>query len=859
MELPGRFILAVFLMALLTGAGAIPYSIGGSPSSGPMTAWDRDGSGLDDRMEGERAAFPVWTFVHFRPAVISSAEVRDAIGSSGGLIGTVYDIVPVASVRFDSIGEAREVLSFDGIYQVEVQSKVVPILDVSSRSVKANPSAEYSPQTARELGFNGEGITIAIIDTGVDNEHPTLEGSFVAGADLTVPGSPLTPRDGSFDPDDRSGHGTGVASIALGRGDAEGNMKGIAPAAGLIDLKISGATPVVLNQNSLMDALQWCMDNHDTDWGSGYTGVDVVSLSMGTGNEGGAIAQAMDELVGMGIVVVQGAGNSGSQYGPDTGTVWADRSIVVGVLDDHDTVDREDDEIWSSSTYGPRSDDGDNNPFDELRPDVVAPGVSISFASSSRFSNIQGAQGWSSGSGSSYATPHVSGTVALMLQARGNIRPDENTNPVTQLIHRSTEAKGDPFDEALSPTYSPYYGFGMLDSYQAVKLSLSYTPINHRPEIKFFAVEPNVTTSGSTCRVRVIATDIDEEPLTYDLKIDDGTLSGEGPIWDWVAPSDPGKYYFNLEVLDRRGGKDTSSTHVIVEEGVPNRPPVITSFRAADNIVPVLGTTTLKTVAVDQDDDELSYEYVASRGSVKGEGNEVLYTAPGQAVKDTVSVTVSDGKGGTDSRTLQIDVREEDINRAPSLTLLKLDPPVINLNTSGQDVKLYAQVLDPDGLDDIDQVMADLTSIGGISGVEMKNDGIPPDDVAGDLEFTLLLEGIDLLENGTYSIKVTVYDMAGEFEIGTVPLTVDIPSNSTEVSGSQGSIDTGLVIIIVIVVLLVALIIAGFAVSRLRSKKTAVSAPYINPAQNWSHGGAMYPAPGQQYPTSPRFRPMDRR
>jgi subtilisin family serine protease len=850
---------ALLLISMVVGASILLFSPDAEGSAGSMVTWDRDGSGLDDRLEDGTVSFPVWTFVHFHPSELGPSQLGRAVERSGAVLGKVYDIVPVASVLVNSPGEAGSMISSSGIHHVEVQSSVEPILEVSSRAVKANPSAEYSPQTARELGFNGEGITIAVIDTGVDNEHPSLQGSFVAGADLTIPESPLTPRDGSFDPDDRSGHGTGVASIALGRGDSEGNMRGIAPAAGLIDLKVTGATPISLNQNSLMDALQWCKDNRDTDWGDGFSGVDIVSISLGTGNEAGAVSQAMDELVNMGMVVVQGAGNSGAQYGSDAGTIWSDRSIVVGVVDDQDTVDRDDDEIWSSSTYGPRTDDGDNNPYDELRPDVVAPGISISFASSSRISNIQGAEGWSSGSGSSYATPHVSGTIALMLQAKSLIRPDENTNPVAQLLHQSAEPRGDTFDETLSPKYSPRYGFGMLDAYQAVKLSLSYTSINHRPEIKYFAVEPNVTTAGSTCRVRVIATDIDEEPLSYSLQVDDGTLTGEGPIWDWIAPSNPGKYYFNLEVSDQRGGKDTSSTNVIVEEGVPNRPPVITSFRAADSIVPVGGTTTLRTVAVDQDDDELTYDYVAARGSIQGDSDEVIYTAPDQAVKDTVTVTVSDGKGGTDSRTLQIDVREEDINRAPSITLLKLDPPIINLNTSGQDVKLYAQVLDPDGLEDIDQVIADLTSIGGLSGVEMKNDGVPPDDMSGDLEFTLLLEGTDQLENGTYPIKVTVYDMAGEFQAGTVPLIVDIPSQSTDVAGSQGGLDTGLVVILVIVVLLIVLTMVGFAISRSRSRSGAPKGSYPTTAGTGVYGSPGYQGQGQQYSTAPRFKPTYRR
>jgi len=760
----------------------------------------------------------------------------------------------VISVKFDSLQDVEWASSLPGVSWIEKQSSVWTLMDVSTEAIKANPSDTYSPRTARELGMTGAGVTIAVIDSGVDNEHPTFQDAFVAGVDFTAPiTTPLNPDDGSFDPDDRVGHGTGVASIALGRGDADGTHKGVAPGAGLIDIKVIGQNGITLNQNSLMDGLQWCSDNKGTVWGdSGYTGVNIISMSLGFGNDNGAVVQAIDELVGQGIVVVQSAGNSGSQYSSGAGTTWADRSIVVGAVNDQDTVDRSDDEYWTSSTYGPRTDDGDSNPYDELRPDVVAPGVGISFASSSRTSRLQGASGWSTGSGTSYSTPHVSGTVALMLQAKASLAPTEQVNPISKILHQTSEPRGEPYDTDLSPTYNTQYGYGIIDAFNAVKTSLTYVPVNHRPEISYFAVEPNVTTAGSTCRVRVVATDIDEEQLTYSLAVDDGILTGEGPLWDWKAPSDPGKYYFNLAVTDPSGGKDTASTFVMVQEGVPNRPPVITSFKAGKTVLPLDGTTNLRVVAIDQDGDELEYDYDAERGTIQGTGDEVIYQAPSQPVLDKVTVTVLDGKGGTDTRSIEIEVREETVNSPPVITLVSVEPGIINSNTSGERVVLYALIDDPDGLEDIEIVMADLRSIGGGSGIEMLNDGVDPDVAADDLEFTLELPSVTDLENGTYQIQVTVYDYGGGTDTATVELIIDIPSSSSDVKGRQPGIGATAVIFFVIILVFIMIALSGLLMARSRRKR-APQKQVQYPVQ-YSYGGG---APPQQ--TAPRFQPSDRR
>jgi subtilisin family serine protease len=848
-----KYVMPILFTLFLLGTGIVIGTDDGIQTGTMMNfSFDLDRDGIDDRINCDEVTYPIWTFLH-ADGLSSIDEILDDIGETGAQVRRAYDIIPVVSVLFNSKSQVLSAKKIIGVGLIEVQASVVPLMDISTQAVKANPSDEYSPRTARELGMTGEGVTIAVIDTGVDNEHPTFEGAFAAGVDFTAPiNTPLNPADGSFDPDDRSGHGTGVASIALGRGDSEGNYRGVAPEAGLIDIKVIGINSMTLNQNSLLDALQWCADNINTQWGdTGYSGVDIVTMSLGTGNDGGAVAQAMDRIVDIGIVVVQGAGNSGGPY--DTaGTTWADRSLVVGVVDDQDTVDRSDDEIWPSSTYGPRTDDDDGNPYDELRPDLVAPGVSITFASSSRTSRIQGANGWSSGSGTSYATPLVAGTAALMLQAKSSMEPTANSNPVAKILHRTAEQRGEPYDPLLSSTYNTKYGFGILDAYEAVKATLGYTAVNHRPEITYFAVEPNVTTAGSTCRVRAVAIDIDEEILEYELSVDDGEISGDGPIWDWTAPTYPGKYYFNLAVTDPSGGKDTASAFVVVEEGLPNRPPVITSFKAGKNIVAIGSTTTLRVVAIDQDGDDLTYDYSAERGTVQGTGEEVIYQAPSQPVNDKVTVVVDDGKGGTDSRFIEIDVREVAINSPPVILLATLEPSIINSNTSGEPVVLYVQVEDPDGLEDIEIVLADLTSIGGGSGVELLNDGVDPDVQADDLEFTLKIPDIDHLENGTYLVHVTVYDLGEGSDTASVQLVIDIPSTSSDVKGSKGGVSSTSIIIVVILLILIVLVILGFVISRSRSRKQNAM---VQPPQQ-------YPA---QYPTGPigqvgpRFQPVQRR
>ncbi|MCK4718540.1 MAG: S8 family serine peptidase, partial [Thermoplasmata archaeon] len=246
-------------------------------------------------------------------------------------------------------------------------------LDVSCRAIKARGSDEYSPNTAWELGYTGAGVNIAIMDSGVDDEHPALQGAFVAGADFIAS---FVPMDGSHNPggDYNEGHGTWVAGCALSRGAPGGEYLGAAPNAGLIDLKIFDQVGgPVINKAAPEEGLRWAIE-HKEDFN-----IRIASTSIGdNSNSNGTdeYSKACEEAYEAGIVVISSIGN----LGPDNigiGNPASDHCISVGAIDDMSTVDRTDDSIADLSSRGPRKSDDDNNPYDELKPDIVAPGISI--------------------------------------------------------------------------------------------------------------------------------------------------------------------------------------------------------------------------------------------------------------------------------------------------------------------------------------------------------------------------------------------------------------------------------------------------------------------------------------------------
>ena len=436
-------------------------------------------------------------------------EVADAhIAALNELGLEVVDIIEsVDAVLLGLVNTSMvEILAqLDDVVMVERYGEIHLYGDIQTPAVKARNSTLYPG--AWDLGVTGDGVVIAMVDTGVDNEHPGLSEKFVAGYDAvcfvhTDPTCVLAGgrvEDGSYDPDDGNQHGTACMGMAAATGiDASGaqtDFYGAAPDAALVDVRIgtdAGAGPFenyLLSQEfyeSAMNGLQWIIDHKDDAWAGAEEdeyGIDIISLSWGiTSHEGGGSdgsdmhSRILDEAMIAGVVVSVAAGNDGPENDGLSGMGSSDLSVTVGATDDQNTIDREDDTIAGYSSRGPRRDNGDGNPLNELKPEVTAPGTNIIQAegcvSSGGCNNFLGGDASSNGytgrgSGTSYATPAVSGVMAMMIEANSNL----STAEIKEILKLTAERKGGPSAPDVDPFWNRDFGWGMVYAYAAVTMA----------------------------------------------------------------------------------------------------------------------------------------------------------------------------------------------------------------------------------------------------------------------------------------------------------------------------------------------------------------------------------------------------
>ena len=484
---------------------------------------DKDSNGFDDRLQyvlsgaypsesptaiiGSDGKLTVAINVDYawNPRAVDIAQLTEVlenhgwVGEEGG--AEIFPHHWVDSIAIDKVPQSSllDIYHLPGVVVIEQQNVLAPTLDVATPSIKARSSSVYAT-SAQMLGYRGDGIIIAIIDSGVDNEHRSLndfddinddpdadatsysDAKYLGGYDST---SGTNNTDGTDDPDDTAGHGTHVAGIALGTGGPTRQHMGVAPGAYLIDVKAFQDIGRANSQDT-QDSISWVIDNKNTLWKSNGTelrGIHIMSMSFGrvmspvpgtpdTGDDGtGVEARLVNKAFDEGIVPVCAMGNDGSNYVSSPAS--ADRCIAVAALDDHNTILRDDDSVAGYSNYGPRQDDGDSDSLDELKPDVIAPGSGIKSAEA-QFSSIGGVGGsvladdsYTSKDGTSMATPMVSGLCALILQANPNFSPAD----VRDALHFNSEFNNslDVEDSFNGNEWNATEGFGRIDAPLSLK------------------------------------------------------------------------------------------------------------------------------------------------------------------------------------------------------------------------------------------------------------------------------------------------------------------------------------------------------------------------------------------------------
>jgi serine protease AprX len=318
----------------------------------------------------------------------------------------------------------------------------------------------------QSFGYDGAGVGVAVIDSGVTPAHDDLRDA--AGAQRIVHFADFV--NGQTGAYDDFGHGTHVAGIIAGNGFDSGSVRaGIAPAAGLVVLKVldgSGRGSV----SDLIAAFDYVLANRVQ-----YS-IRVVNVSIGAGvyesYDTDLLTLAAKRVVQAGVVVVAAAGNNGTrngatQYGGITAPGNAPWVVTVGASTHNGTIDRSDDAIAGFSSRGPAAVDY------AAKPDLVAPGVGIESLSSpgsamyaTRPSALlpgtidPGYLPYLSLSGTSQATPVVTGAIALMLQANPSLTP----NAVKAILQYTAEIR--PGYDALTQ------GAGLLNALGAVQLAV---------------------------------------------------------------------------------------------------------------------------------------------------------------------------------------------------------------------------------------------------------------------------------------------------------------------------------------------------------------------------------------------------
>lgn len=308
---------------------------------------------------------------------------------------------------------------------------VAPFMSVSNVSTAADQVKAGSPGVlglGKLAGVTGQGITIAVIDSGIASSHPALSQKVIASVNLVS---------GESQVGDMFGHGTHIAGIIAGNASAAAGVTnlysgGIAPGARLVSVRVLGDDGFGWTSD-VIAGIEWAIANRD------LYHIRIINLSLGhpvmEPSATDPLDQAVLQATSAGIVVIASAGNAGKTadgtpiLGGITSPGNSPYAITVGAINTKSTVNRSDDVMATYSSRGPTRYDL------AVKPDVVAPGNKIvsleapnsHLAQSYPFLHVTGgtSNAYMQLSGTSMSAAMVSGGAALLMQANPYMTPTQ--------------------------------------------------------------------------------------------------------------------------------------------------------------------------------------------------------------------------------------------------------------------------------------------------------------------------------------------------------------------------------------------------------------------------------------------------
>lgn len=425
----------------------------------------------------ERRTYVIETLKH--QAEASQQELLDFLNEleQAGLVSEIRPLWIVNSIScyttqdvIHSLEDRHDILT---IYHCEethgLFDEEITLSDHDNSREIAENLLKVNVDKVWELGFTGQGILIAIIDTGVRLDHADLQGRFWdGGAEYPNHGYDFYSHDN--DPSDTHGHGTHVAGTLVGTG-ASGTQTGVAPDAEIMVLKVFHGEDNLTEPTMWVEAMQFALEH----------GADLFNMSLGQPLPNAEVKlilrQACDNTLAAGVVAAVCAGNARQiqMLTPVPHNIWSPGDcppphlhedqmvnaggtscvICVGAVDNNDVLggfSSEGPSTWTDVSLYNDYPYVSNSPtsIGLIRPDVCAPGVNI------KSLDYNTSNGYCLKSGTSMATPCVAGTIALMLSKDPELTPAQ----IDEILERTAIP--------LSEHKSNDFGSGRIDALAAV-------------------------------------------------------------------------------------------------------------------------------------------------------------------------------------------------------------------------------------------------------------------------------------------------------------------------------------------------------------------------------------------------------
>jgi subtilisin len=365
------------------------------------------------------SVYSVWAPNFERVIIVFNTTPDIGLVGQHGEVHQTFHLIPavVATLPEPAIHALSKNPKISYIQVDNYRPRVNPPVDVKG---KPGPPPEELPwgvdRIDADLAWSttkGTGVKVAIVDTGIDMDHPDLVANIKGGFNAIAPARKYKDPN---DFEDDHGHGTHCAGIVAAV-DNDIGVIGVAPEAWLYGVKVLDGAGFGYDSD-IIEGIEWCVDN----------GMQVISCSFGGYEDDQAFRDAYQAAWDAGCLIVAAAGNEGYED-PDLWPAGYSTVMAISAMDS-------DDEIASWSNYG-----------DEI--ELAAPGVSI-------YSTYRRGK-YTTMSGTSMACPHVSGVAALVWAANSGY----SNSQVRQRLQNTAEDLG-------ASGWDPYYGYGLVDAEAAV-------------------------------------------------------------------------------------------------------------------------------------------------------------------------------------------------------------------------------------------------------------------------------------------------------------------------------------------------------------------------------------------------------